>query len=128
MKNYFLFVFLFVFIFQLSAQKSNDNVLSVEMVSKKWIFFDLINPEFTKEEYNETKEMLSDTSIEFRKDMTFTFSFIVDLDGTWTLEKNIISTEDRRGKNTWEIHEISENKITMSRNDAIQKIIFKIEE
>ena len=69
--------------------------------------------------------MLESTTIEFRKDMTFTFSFIVDLEGTWSLNQNVITTTDRRGKTTWTIYKISSNEITMSRNDTEQKIIFK---
>ena len=101
--------------------------INIESVSKKWEFADLINPKFSKEEYQEAKEMLESTTIDLRKDMTYTFSFVTDLDGTWKLDKNIITTVDRRGTNTWTIHKISANEIIMSRNDAKQKIIFKAE-
>ncbi|KGO90231.1 hypothetical protein [Flavobacterium suncheonense] len=107
-----------------NAQASKTEI-TVESVSKKWEFSDLINPKLSKEEYKENKELLEATQIEFRKDMTFTFSFVADLEGTWTLDKNIITTTDRRGKNTWTIHKISPNEIIMSRNDAEQRIIFK---
>ena len=128
MKKYILFTFFFIAFFQLNAQNIKEVTISVENVSKKWVFSDLINPKFSKEEYEETKEMLGATSIEFRKDMSYTFSFIVDLEGTWSLDKNIISTVDRRGKSTWKIYKIYEDEITMSRNDAEQKLIFKVEE
>ena len=93
--------------------------------SDKLVFSDLINPKLSKEEYKENKEMLEATEIEFRKDMTFTFSFITDLIGTWTLKENIITTNDRRGTNTWTIHKITPNEVIMSRNDSEQKIVFK---
>ena len=57
--------------------------------------------------------------------MTFTFSFITDLIGTWTLKENIITTNDRRGTNTWTIHKITPNEVIISRNDSEQKIVFK---
>lgn len=123
MKKIFLLLFFFVAL-QLDAQTSKDEI-SIESVSKKWIFLDLINPKLSKEEYKENKQMLEATEIEFRKDMTFTFSFITDLIGTWTLKNNIITTKDRRGINTWTIHKIASNEVIMSRNDSEQKIVFK---
>lgn len=125
-NNLILFLFLISSV-GLYAQTDKTEI-TIETVSKKWEFSDLINPKFSKEEYQETKEMLASTTIEFRKDMTFTFSFIADLEGTWTLNKNVITTTDRRGKTTWTIHKISPTEITMSRNDAEQKIVFKAAE
>ena len=123
MKKIFLLLFFFVAL-QLNAQ-TNKAEITIESVSKKWVFSDLINPKLSKEEYKENKEMLEATEIEFRKDMTFTFSFITDLIGTWTLKENIITTNDRRGTNTWTIHKITPNEVIMSRNDSEQKIVFK---
>lgn len=123
MKKIFLLLFFFVAL-QLNAQTSKAEI-TIESVSKKWVFSDLINPKLSKEEYKENKEMLEATEIEFRKDMTFTFSFITDLIGTWTLKENIITTNDRRGTNTWTIHKIALNEVIMSRNDSEQKIVFK---
>lgn len=123
MKKIFLLLFFFVAL-QLNAQTSKAEI-TIESVSKKWVFSDLINPKLSKEEYKENKEMLEATEIEFRKDMTFTFSFITDLIGTWTLKENIITTNDRRGTNTWTIHKITPNEVIMSRNDSEQKIVFK---
>lgn len=125
MKKYFLLVFLFLSTVQLQAQEKTETPISIETVSKKWVFFDLINTKLSKAEVAENKEMLEDTAIEFRKDMTFTFSFIVDLEGFWKLENNKITTTDRRGKNIWTIHKITEKEIVMSRNEAEQQIIFK---
>jgi hypothetical protein len=125
MKKYFLLVFLFLSTVQLQAQEKTETPISIETVSKKWVFFDLINTKLSKAEVAENKEMLEDTAIEFRKDMTFTFSFIVDLEGSWKLENNKITTTDRRGKNIWTIHKITEKEIVMSRNEAEQQIIFK---
>ena len=123
MKKIFLLLFFFVAL-QLNAQTSKAEI-TIESVSKKWVFSDLINPKLSKEEYKENKEMLEATEIEFRKDMTFTFSFITDLIGTWTLKENIITTNDRRGTNIWTIHKITPNEVIMSRNDSEQKIVFK---
>ena len=102
-----------------------ENSLITQVFKKAYSeedFFELTN---IKQEYKENKELLEDTVIEFRKDMTFTFTFIVDLDGTWKLENNKITTTDRRGENIWTIHKITEKEITMSRNEAEQKVIFK---
>lgn len=124
MKKYIIFTFLFISFFESKAQNEKEVTISIENISKKWIFSDLINEKFSKEEYKETKDLLTDTFIEFKKDMTFTFSFIVDLEGTWKLDKNIIYTKDRKGDFTWEIHKISEKEIILSKNDAEQKLIF----
>lgn len=125
MRKYLLTAFLFLSVVTIQAQEKTNTVISVESVAKKWIFFDLINPKLSKKQYEENKEMLAETTIDFRKDMTFTFSFIVELDGTWKLENNKIITSDRRGETTWTIYEISEKEIIMTRNEAQQKIIFK---
>lgn len=124
MKKQIIILLLFIGVYGIQAQTKNIEI-STETVSKKWEFHDIINSKLSKEEYQENKELLEATSIEFRNDMTFTFSFILDLEGTWKLNKNIITTEDRRGTNTWTIHKISANEIIMSRNDAEQKIVFK---
>jgi hypothetical protein len=114
------------FTFQFTqAQSESKESITIESISKKWVFSDLINQKFSKEEYEETKDLLSATEIVFRKDKTFTFSFIADLDGTWELNKNVITTKDRKGVNTWTIHKLSSNEIIMSRNDSHQKMIFK---
>ena len=124
-KHIILFTFLFITVFELNAQKDNELAISVENISKKWVFSDLINQKLTKAKYKETKEMLVGTFIEFKDDMTFTFSFILDLEGTWSLENNVITTVDRKGKNTWIIFKITDNEITMTRNEAEQKLIFR---
>ena len=125
MKKFLFFISVF-FTFQFTqAQSESKESITIESISKKWVFSDLINQKFSKEEYEEAKDLLSATEIVFRKDKTFTFSFIADLDGTWELNKNIITTKDRRGTNTWTIHKLSSNEIIMSRNDSHQKMIFK---
>lgn len=125
MRKYLLIVFLLVTATQIQAQNKSNVAITVETVAKKWVFSDLINPNLSKEEYAENKDLLTDTVIEFRKDMTFTFSFVTDLDGNWKLDKNTITTTDRRGKNTWTIYKITEKEITMARNGSEQKIVFK---
>jgi hypothetical protein len=125
MKKFLFFISVF-FTFQFTqAQSESKESITIESISKKWVFSDLINQKFSKEEYEETKDLLSATEIVFRKDKTFTFSFIADLDGTWELNKNVITTKDRKGVNTWTIHKLSSNEIIMSRNDSHQKMIFK---
>jgi hypothetical protein len=125
MKKFLFFISVF-FTFQFTqAQSESKESITIESISKKWVFSDLINQKFSKEEYEETKDLLSATEIAFRKDKTFTFSFIADLDGTWELNKNVITTKDRKGVNTWTIHKLSSNEIIMSRNDSHQKMIFK---
>lgn len=126
MKNYLTLLLLFICILSGNAQtKETEIPITIESVSKKWVFSDVINPALSKEQYEEMAEMLAATEIEFRKDMTFTFSFIADLEGTWSLNKNVITTKDRRGKTTWTIHQLKSNEIIMSRDEAVQKIVFK---
>lgn len=76
-----LLLFLIIIAYNIHAQ-SDKSELTIESVSKKWEFSDLINPKFTKKQYEESKEMLESTFIEFRTDKTFIFSFIIDLEGT----------------------------------------------
>ena len=72
MKNNLILFLFFISSVGIYAQTDNTEI-TIETVSKKWEFSDLINPKFSKEEYEETKEMLESTTIEFKKDMTFRF-------------------------------------------------------
>lgn len=126
MKKIIILTLFIISSFQINAQTTENSIeIKVENIIGKWEFFDLINPKFTKEEYEETKEMLEATTLLFNKDMTYTFSFIIDLEGTWNLEKNIIITKDRRGTTNWKIHKITNSKLHLSRNDAEQIVIFR---
>ncbi|AWH86772.1 hypothetical protein HYN59_17375 [Flavobacterium album] len=97
-------------------------------LSKKWVFSDVINDK-SEAENAEMREMLEGTSLTFREDKTYTFDFVSELNGTWTLDpaKKEITTKDRRGTNIWHIHSLTKEKAVLSRNDAQQKVIFKPE-
>jgi len=112
---------------------NNGNEKNVEInevnIAKKWIFKDIINTKLSKEELEENKSLMEGFSLQFNKDKTCVTSFILDLDGTWKLDtsKKLVITTDRKGKNTWHIHSLTETKIIVSRNDAEQKIILVVE-
>ena len=114
---------------QANLPKQAELPVNENTISGKWIFHDVINDK-TPEENAETKELLEGTSVEFRADKTYIFEFIVQLEGTWSLDTttNIIKTNTRRRKDhTWKIHHVYKDYIVMSRNDATQQIIFKAE-
>jgi len=125
MNKFKIFIVVLFSCVSIYAQQQKDIEVNIENLSKKWEMVDLINPKFSPEELEETKSMLEGTYIEFRDDATFTFSFVLDLDGTWQLNNNIITTEDRKGKNTWTIHSLESKKLIASRNKSEQKIIFE---
>ncbi len=105
---------------------SQEIEINEKNISKKWVFADVIN-DGTEEKKAEMREMLEGTTITFREDKTFTFEFVTDISGTWTLDKpkKEITAKDRRGTNIWHIHSLTKDKAILSRNDAKQKIVFK---
>lgn len=95
-------------------------------LSKKWVFANVINND-SEEKKAEMREMLEGTVLTFREDKTYTFEFVAEITGTWTLDvaKKDITTKDRRWTNIWHIHSLTKDKAILSRNDAEQKIVFK---
>ncbi|MCW4468370.1 hypothetical protein OGH69_05295 [Flavobacterium sp. MFBS3-15] len=124
MKNILLLFILTIA--QLSVGQEIE--INEKNLSKKWVFADIINDD-TEEKKAEIREMLEATVLTFREDKTYTFEFIAEITGTWTLDatKKEITTKDRRGTNIWHIHSLTKDKAVLSRNDAKQKIIFKPE-
>ena len=119
-----LLLTLFVFANVLYAQDTKELEVNIQNLSKHWEVVDLINPDITEEELEETLSMLEGTSLLLNKDLTYEFTFIMDLKGTWELKDNVIYTKDSRGKNKWVIHNLEKNKIILSRNEAKQKLVF----
>lgn len=103
--------------------------ISIENLSKKWSIIDLINPDFTQEQYEESLNILKGTTLELKTDGTSIYSFMIDLVGTWELDKenNIIIVKNRRGVNEWQIHKLTKDSIILSLKDSKQKIIFQEE-
>ncbi len=120
-------IVLILFLIASSAAFSQKTALTNEALLGKWELLDLINPKMTAEELAENKSYLEGTFLEFKSDNICVVGIIQDLDGTWTLDiaNKTIVTETRRGKTVWKIHAIESDKITLSRNEAEQKIIFK---
>lgn len=110
-----------------SAYTQNDIELeiNIENISQTWEVYDVINENQSAEELKETIDMLEGVSLKFNNDMTFSFSFILDLDGTWKLEDRVIYTEDRKSNNIWTIHSLKSNVMILSRNNAPNKLVFK---
>ena len=125
MNKYTLLLIIISTCFTAYCQDDKNIEINIENLSKKWLMVDIINPEKTAEELEEMKSMLDGTFIEFNKDSTFTFSFVVDIDGTWELKENVILTKDRKGENKWVIHALQEKKLIASRNESTQKIVYK---
>ena len=123
MKN----VLLFLFLISNAVAFSQEIALTNEAIVGKWELFDLVNPKLTAAELAENKAFLEGTFLEFKSDKKCIVGMIVDLDGSWTLDvsKKIITTETRRGKSLWKIHSLEKDKIILSLDDAIQKVIFK---
>lgn len=118
---------IFLFILLVSQQGISQQVeINEKNLSKRWVFADVINDDDEKKKA-ETREMLEATVLTFRQDKTYTFEFVMEVDGTWTLDraKKQITTKDRKGTNVWHIHSLTKNKAVLSRNDSKQKIVFK---
>jgi hypothetical protein len=118
---------LFITANTLFAQNTKELEINIENLSNKWEIIGVINPNVNAEELEETLSMLEGTYLLLNKDSTFTFSFIMELEGTWELIDNVIHTKDSRGKNKWVIHNFKKNEITLSRYDAKQKLVLKPE-
>ena len=112
------------------SQNASDMQITVsdQNIIGKWEFADLINPDLTKEEYKENKSLMKGAfGLTFKSDKTCTIMMIFDISGKWSLDQktNIITTLDQRGTKIWTIHSLSEKEITVSLNNAKQKLIFK---
>lgn len=109
------------------TKTSKEIAINDETICNKWVFSDIINPKLSKKELEENKSLLEGVTIEIRKDKTCLTSFILDLEGTWTLDltENRIIIKDEKGTVTWKIHSLSKNEIQLSRNKAEQIIVFK---
>lgn len=118
---------LFISANTLFAQNTKELEINIENLSNKWEVTGVINPNVSTEELEETLSMLEGTYLLLNKDSTFTFSFIMELEGTWELIDNVIHTKDSRGNNKWVIHNLEDNELILSRNDAKQKLVFKPE-
>ena len=104
--------------------------ITEENIIGKWVFEDVINDK-TAEENAEGKELLEGTFVEFRADKTYIIEFIMQLEGTWSLDTatSVVKTNTSRHKDhTWKIHHVYKGHIVMSRNDATQQIIFKAQQ
>lgn len=112
-----------------NAQQNSNNEIEVneKSIARKWVLDDIINPEKTSEEIAELKDMLSYVWLDFKEDKTYAKDFIIVVQGTWKLDtgKKIISTADTKGNDTWKIHSLTKNTLTLSLNDSTQKIVFK---
>ena len=124
-KSIKLLLILFISVNTLYAQNTKELEINIENLSKKWEVINIINPNVSTEELEETLSMLEGTYLLLNKDFTYTFSFIMELEGTWQLKDNVIQTKDNRGENKWIIHSLEENSIILSRNQAKQKLVFK---
>tara|TARA_R110000751_G_scaffold37288_2_gene90477 strand:- start:203 stop:592 length:390 start_codon:yes stop_codon:yes gene_type:complete len=124
-KSIKLLLILFISANTLYAQNTKELEINIENLSKKWEVINIINPNVSTEELEETLSMFEGTYLLLNKDFTYTFSFIMELEGTWQLKDNVIQTKDNRGENKWIIHSLEENSIILSRNQAKQKLVFK---
>ena len=121
-----LLLILFISVNTLYAQNTKELEINIENLSNKWEIIDVINPNVSSDELEETLSMLEGTYLLLNNDSTYTFSFIMELEGTWQLKDNVIHTKDSRGENKWIIHNLKENSIILSRNQAKQKLVFKL--
>ncbi len=129
MKNLF-FCLAFLFANILHAQNASDAQILVteQNILGKWIFADLINPDLTREQYEENKSLMDGAfGFTFNSDKTCVIMMIFDLEGKWSLnpKTKIIETVDQKGAKTWQIHALSDNEMTLSLNNAKQQLIFK---
>lgn len=125
MKKTLLYLLLLIGFLSFGQQKSSV-AINEKNIAKKWVVKNIINPKLSEAERLENLSMLEGTKLIFNSDMSYTFEFVTELTGTWSLDKTSrkIHTKDRRGENTWTVHSLKENEIILSRNDAIQKIVF----
>jgi len=128
--KYITFLILFIAVggyAQANLPQGPELPVTEQNIIGKWVFEDVINDN-TAEENAEVKEMLEGTFVEFRADKTYIIEFIMQLEGTWSLDTstNIVKTNTSRHKDhTWKLHHVYKDYIVMSRNEATQQIIFK---
>lgn len=127
-KSKTVLLIFFISLNAIFAQDTNDVEINIENLSKKWVVSGIINPDRTEEELKETFSLIEATTLQLNSDLTCIFDFILELPGTWSLEEDqIIRVRNRKGDTNWTIHNLKKNELTMSRNDAKQKLVFKPE-
>lgn len=119
-----------IFIFLLFAAVS-AGAQTVEPNDKnlvgKWVFKDIVTEgKDNGVSLKERKELLEGVFLLFRDDKTCVTGFIVDREGTWTFDAatKVITVKEGMKTNTWTIHSFTGKEIVLSRNDAIQTILF----
>jgi|SRR6476660_3003723 len=120
MKTLYLFVVLTAA--SLSAQQlplTNANLVG------KYEFLDIQDDTKKPDDIKERKALMEGMAIVLNADGTCVTSFIMDLDGKWTLDaaKKIITVVDRK-ENIWYIHSLTKEQAILSRNQTDFKIIF----
>ena len=109
---------------------SQDAMVEItkENLTKKWVFSDVINPAKTEAELAELRGLLESTILQFNQDGTYSFEFIDTRKGTWQLDaaKKIITLKEtgKFATHTWTVHSLTKNRLTASRDEAPQKIVF----
>ena len=126
MKKQLLVLLLFVSAAFYAQDKTENIAVTEKAIAKKWVFKDIVNDKLSKQEYAENKDLMEGIFLELRADKTCMTSFILDEEGTWSLDAatNIITVKDRK-TNIWKINWLKENQISLSRNKAAQQIIFE---
>ncbi|MDG5491523.1 hypothetical protein [Psychroserpens sp. SPM9] len=122
-KSMYLLIIFFLGLYTTEAQETLE--INTDNLSKKWELVDIINPDRTEEELKEMLSFLEGTTMLLNKDFTSVFSFVQDLEGTWSLNSNVISIKNKRGETLWTIHDLQSKQITLSRNTSKQKLVFK---
>lgn len=119
-----------IFIFLLFAAVS-AGAQTVEPNDKnlvgKWVFKDIVaEGKDNGVSLKERKELLEGVFLLFRDDKTCVTGFIVDREGTWKFDAatKVITVKEGMKTNTWTIHSFTGKEIVLSRNDAIQTILF----
>lgn len=94
----------------------------------KWLFNDIVaEGKDNGISLKERKEMLEGVYLLFKDDKTCVTSFIMDREGTWSLDATtkVITVKEGMKTNTWTVHSFTGKEIVLSRNEALQKILFK---
>ena len=123
MKNILLFL-----LFAATSAVAQTAELNDKTLVGKWVFNDIVaEGKDNGISLEERKEMLEGVYLLFKDDKTCVTSFIMDRDGTWSYDAatKVINIKEGMKTNTWKVHSFTAKEMVLSRNEALQQILFK---
>jgi hypothetical protein len=113
-------------VFSACAATGQELELTMDNLSGKWEFSDIIAENLSEAEIEERKSLMEGLSLTLNPNGTCLTSFVMDLEGAWTFDpgKRVVVTIDPKGTNDWFVHKLTPGEVLLSRNQMEFKLLF----